>query len=211
MVVQPQDAADMLENIKHVASRKFAQINILPDGYADWKPENLKEFAVSMEKLRDYYIDLVTMNGNTHFTIGQIHHILDEKRQYVWKNCSKRILSVDGKYYSCDRAMSLPPQMRSVYASGDPYSGYDAGHSCASLEAIREEVRIEGRDRCKTCQWASKCLCYLGHLVGSVDVSLRSRRWNNACQISMDMLSNLTEITQTLKPNAKFREMYSLP
>jgi len=210
MVIRPEDAPHMLENIKHIASKNFAQIDLLPDGYANWRLEDLKEFAESMRKLREYYIDQFTTSNGTQFTIGQIHHLLDEKRQYVWKNCSKRVLSADGKYYSCDRAMSLPPEMRSLYASGDPHSGYNQAHSCASLEAIREEVRIEGKDRCRTCKWASKCFCYLGHLVGSVDVSLRSQRWNNACQISMDLLSNCSEISQSLKSNTEFRGKYSL-
>ena len=210
MVIRPEDAPHIMDNIKHIASKNFAQIDLLPDGYANWQPEDLKAFAESMKALRDYYIDRITTDNGTQFTIGQVHHVLDEKKQYVWKNCSKRVLSADGKYYSCDRAMSLPPEMRSLYASGDPHVGYNQAHSCASLEAIREEVRIEGKDRCRTCQWASKCFCYLGHLVGSVDVSLRSSRWNNACQISMDLLSNCSEISQSLKDDAKFRKMYSL-
>ena len=210
MVIRPEDAPHMLNNIKHIASKDFKQIDLLPDGYADWKQEDLKVFAESMKLLRDYYIGQFVMDEGPTFSIGQVHHVMDEKRQYVWKNCSKRVLSADGKYYSCDRAMSLPPEMRSLYASGDPHVGYNQGTSCASLEAIREEVRIEGKDRCKTCKWASKCFCYLGHLVGSVDVSLRSSRWNNACQISMDLLSNCTEISQSLKDNAKFRKTYSL-
>jgi radical SAM protein with 4Fe4S-binding SPASM domain len=212
MVIRPEDAHDMVENIKHIASKEFTQIDLLPDGYAAWTPEDLQAFGKSMRELRDYYIDQMTSSDEDalRFTIGQVHHVMDQKRQYVWKNCTKRVLSADGKYYSCDRAMSLPPEMRSQYASGDPLHGYNQGHSCASLEAIREEVRIEGKDRCKTCKWASKCFCYLGHLVGSVDVSLRSSRWNNACQISMDLLSNCSEISDSLKDNAKFRQMYSL-
>lgn len=210
MVIRPEDAGHMVENIKHIASKNFTQIDILPDGYGDWKSENLEAFAQSMRELREYYIEQFSMDEGGQFTIGQVHHLMDERRKYVWKNCSKRVLSSDGKYYSCDRALSLPPEMRGLYASGDPHLGYDQAHSCASLEAIREEVRIEGKDRCKTCQWASKCFCYLGHLVGSVDVSLRSSRWNNACQISMDLLSNCSEISHSLKDNAKFREMYNL-
>ena len=209
MVIRPQDAPHMLNNIKHIASKHFAQIDLSPDGYGNWNPEDLKEFAESMRQLREYYIEQFTMDEGTRFTIGQVHHVMDEKRQYVWKKCSKRVLSADGKYYSCDRVMSLPAQARGLYACGDPYSGYNQARSCASLEAVREEVRIEGKDRCKTCQWAAKCFCYLGHLVGSVDVSLRSSRWNNACRISMALLSNCTEIFKSLKTNVKFREMYS--
>jgi len=210
MVIRPDDAPEMLNNIKHIASKEFSQIDLLPDGYADWKPQDLAKFEESMKLLREYYINEFTMNDGPVFTIGQVHHVLDDKRQFAWKNCSKRVLSADGKYYSCDSAMSLPPEMRGTYASGDPHSGYNQGFSCASLEKIREEVRIDGKDRCKTCKWASKCSCFLGNLVGSVDVSLRSARWNNACRISMALLSNCTEISETLKPNAKFRKKYSL-
>ena len=210
MVVRPEDAVGMLDNIKHIASKKFDQIDLLPDGYADWKPGDLQAFADSMRYLRDYYIEQFQTIEGTRFTIGQVHHVMNDKRKYVWKDCSKRVLSADGKYYSCDRAMSLPPEMRRLYASGDPQSGYNQGTSCASLDAIREEVRIDGKDRCRTCKWASKCFCYLGHLVGSVDVSLRSSRWNNACAISMDLLSNCTDISESLKTNDKFRQVYNL-
>jgi len=210
MVIRPEDAKDMLNNIKHIASKGFAQIDLLPDGYVDWTTEALNEFAGSMRQLREYYIGQFTRDQGTLFTIGQVHHVLDEKRRYLWKDCSKRVLSSDGNYYSCDRAMALPMEMRGAYACGDPYSGYNQVRSCASLEAIRAQVSAEGRNRCKTCPWASKCFCYLGHLVGTGDVSLRLNHWENACRISRELLSNCWEISQSLKINAKFREIYSI-
>jgi sulfatase maturation enzyme AslB (radical SAM superfamily) len=210
MVIRPADAGHVLKNIKHIASKHFAQIDLLPDGYVDWTPLALNAFAGSMKQLRDYYIGQFAKGKAAPFTMGQLHYVMDEKRPYLWKNCSKRILSSDGKYYSCDRAMALPLEMRSTYACGDPYGGYNQAHSCASLEAIRSQVRIEGKDRCRSCPWASKCFCYLGHLLGAVDVSVRYHRWDNACRISKEILSNCGDIAGSLKTNAKFREMYSL-
>jgi len=82
-------------------------INLEPDCYHHWTPDELKSLSAFFDRLADYYVERTEKEGECPFHIGTLHDGL-ERMAYLkqgkrwWLDCTQLILGADGNFYNCE-------------------------------------------------------------------------------------------------------------
>ncbi|MEI6437895.1 MAG: radical SAM protein [Candidatus Omnitrophota bacterium] len=211
MVIRPQDASSWVDDLKHVVGCGFTQVQLLPDAAAIWSTVEINRFARSQRDFVRMNIDHFTRKGASVFTVEQVRRLISLRDNRGACGCNKRILSADGKYYACDKALACSSDGRQPYATGDALAGFDADGRRKIIGRLDRRVKAAERGRrCAACRWREVCFCPLGlPVLSGVDPDL-GQRWNSFCRISDLLLTSCRQIVLKLKDEPRFCRAYQL-
>lgn len=150
MVVTPDSAHALGENIAALRAAGFERIGWAPDVTADWRGGvGVLERAARAVKLA-YFKDLRA--GAPVYEIANIYEFLPGESGAGPDVCSSLVLFPDGCFYPCDKLFGAPPGTLRAFRLAGPGAGQTAGSVFARAAAAAG--RSSRRRNCPAGSWA---------------------------------------------------------
>lgn len=137
MVVVPERAAGLPEDVLFLASLGFRSFGFYPALYGRWTPAATVRLRRALGALRRRLREAPAI---------ELRDVaLAERRAgdpAWWRSCGNLVLGGDGRFYACDKALSLPFDRARALATGSTGDGVDrpgrlAQHASAAAEVDR--------------------------------------------------------------------------
>ncbi|HNW44786.1 MAG TPA: radical SAM protein [Elusimicrobiales bacterium] len=127
LVVTPDNAARLPENVDALLAEGFKSLAWAPDLFARWEPRSLRELKAATLKVKAAYFRRIR-SGAGAYEIANIYEMLDlvRKKRTALPPCSSITLGPDGFFYPCDK----------IFSGG-----------LAGLESLRIGAGGEGREK----------------------------------------------------------------
>jgi sulfatase maturation enzyme AslB (radical SAM superfamily) len=119
----------LLPNIHAFHAMGFGRITFNPELYEDWPEAKLAVMRKALSGLARWY-KLLLDSGTRAPQIQILYAVLEnleanKKGERWWHECHNMVLGPDGKYYSCDKALSFPMGHAKDLRTGGAEEGLD--------------------------------------------------------------------------------------
>ncbi|MDD5656188.1 MAG: radical SAM protein [Elusimicrobia bacterium] len=142
LVVHPDTADRLLEDLDRCHRAGFGRINFTPGVRERWTAPRLRELALALKAVRFYYRKVLTA-GLRPFSIPALFPLLDGRSS--WRRCPTLTLGPDGSYYACDKTLRRPALRIGTAASGPDWARRETLFAAAAADIVaRGFPRWEG-------------------------------------------------------------------
>lgn len=174
----PHNFKSLLSNIQFIIGRGFNRLDFFPDLFAIWQRRQLQELKVIFSKFIDLYLSTLSKQGEVlHW--GMLERLAEGRK------CNKIILGCDGKFYICDKVLSLPSKQRGGYSVGNAESGIDFKKRISFFSRLHKDYLRIARGKCEKCAFKRYCFCPVGLYIYCVAMKKDFRKhFDSFCNIS---------------------------
>lgn len=119
----------LLSNINAFHQMGFGRITFNPELYEIWPDEKIEIMKTALKGITRWYKALL-VSGVTPPQLQILYAVLESLEnnrlgKRWWHDCHNMTLGPDGKYYSCDKALSFPIGQAAALRTGAPGQGMD--------------------------------------------------------------------------------------
>ena len=137
-----------LGNVDFFRRMGFGRITFNPELYETWTEDRLAVMRVALRGLTSYYRKILA-GGGPAFQMQILFAVLESLAQNKagvrwWRDCHNVVLGPEGKYYACDKPLTLPIGRASGQHVGAPAAGMDWGKREALLAEASAFVEADG-------------------------------------------------------------------
>ena len=148
-VITPQTAELLPESLFHIGSLGFGSVGWAPDMACLWTDGDLSVLSAAAESFRRQYIN-AAKGGQMPFRISNMYETLAEMSGIPMpQECGSITLAGDGRFYPCDKLISLPTEQISRHILDFPSDSSDWERKRESF--FNELDRRGGKFRCNAC------------------------------------------------------------
>lgn len=210
------------ENHKFAIEHGFNNVFNIINVFAEWNEEEKEELKKQVDKMGDYYFNLIENGKKIHFgpfdeMFYKLKQIEGAKRSGSYRDFGKDILGygrcgigaarfasigTDGTLYSCQEMVGNKEDGE-MFIIGDIYSGED---NAARLNIIRQfdplkVVNSEGKDKCEQCRFNRICngACLINNYFKNHDLNVMP---SVLCYYYQLLLDKAEEIVERVKSSA---------
>jgi hypothetical protein len=120
-----------LSNIDAFHRMGFGRITFNPELYEEWPEESLRVMRKALSGLARWYkalLDAGTRPPQIQILYSVMQNLeANRTGERWWHDCHNMVLGPDGRYYSCDKALSYPTGTAKDLQSGGVAAGMDWG------------------------------------------------------------------------------------
>lgn len=208
MVFAPDNLQYLMRNIRFINRLNFSAIDFYPDLYAEWQERDLQRFEKVMAEFSLYYSRLFLENSPKIFKNSLIDSIVNGTRISKLASCSKMNLGFDGRFYACDKGLSLDNEARDKYAIGSVAQGADIRKKDALLQELEAAFLVESGLQCRGCRFYDYCFCPAGHIIHYAGRKNKKKLWRSFCRLSMTFNKNFFVLVEHIGKNERFWKVY---
>lgn len=101
----------LLSNLEHFRAMGFPRMTFNPELYETWRPERIEAMKRVLSGVSRWYETLLKAGRAPQIQI--LHAVIanleaNRRGERWWHDCHNMVLGPDGRYYSCDKALSYP-------------------------------------------------------------------------------------------------------
>lgn len=157
-VITPESAARLSRRVHGLYLQGFRRIAFSPDANCLWSARDAARLETALDGFGRYYKGLAR-GGAELFELANIYEVLGEVLGWPEGGrplCDHLILAADGRFYACDKMLSLPLERLGGLSVGSPEEGLDFGRRESYFEQAFADARQAGQAR-----WEAGC-CPVG-------------------------------------------------
>jgi uncharacterized protein len=148
LVFTHQTIDDFLGNVDYFYKMGFWRITFNPELYDVWPEEKLDIMRAQLKGLTRYY-KLILEKGMRPFQIQILFAVMENMRKNKeglkwWHDCHNVVLGPEGKFYACDKPLSLEIGKAPGQFVGDAASGMDWGKRRGIYDEAIEYIEKKG-------------------------------------------------------------------
>lgn len=197
----------LLSNIDSFQKMGFGRITFNPELYEDWPQDKLAVMRKALSGLARWYkalLDSGIRPPQIQILFAVMENLESNKLgERWWHQCHNMVLGPDGRYYSCDKALSYPIGQATGLRAGGVEEGLDwKGRGRQLTEYAQWIERIGGGDK--------EVFCPIGVVAharqGGKDPALALANFRRAAEVFAEGLCELVELCGD---HPMFEEIYA--
>lgn len=209
-VFTPGSAAGILRNVDFLYRIGFRKIGFAPDVTSLWTPRDLRRLKTALTGFARYYHTLLADAADI-FEISNMHEPLAAalgRRPAARLRCEHLVLAADGRFYACDKMLSLPFKALRGSDIGSPKTGVDLGLRQKHFQEALKSARSMGGSH-GAAGYCPVGVYSLWKLKSSGSDAELSARLESFRQVSRILWGGLYRLARGLKNRPRFLNLHN--